>query len=145
MGRFASSPFSRWSAPLNTAIPPEFLVKSAHIYGDSARNCSGSGAPGIVRRVSSYLHLLNIRFLGISLNLGPKISHTLLVSEYDMSVVLVATHQHVMTDKWTNVMILSGTINTRRRLVNVTLSSRHTFLLRDVICYPDRLCVIHRK
>jgi DUF1009 family protein len=60
------------------------------------------------------------------------------LSVYDMSVVLVATHQHVMTDKWTNVMILSGTINTRRRLVNVTLSSRNTFLLRDVICYPDK-------
>jgi hypothetical protein len=28
------------------------------------------------------------------------------VSVYDMPVVLVATHQHVMTDKWTNVMIL---------------------------------------
>jgi hypothetical protein len=27
-----------------------------------------------------------------------------------MSVVLVATHQHIMTDKWTNVMILSGTM-----------------------------------
>jgi hypothetical protein len=26
------SPFSRWSAPSNTAMPPEFLVKSAHIW-----------------------------------------------------------------------------------------------------------------
>jgi hypothetical protein len=25
------------------------------------------------------------------------------MSVYDMSVVLVATHQHVMTDKWTNI------------------------------------------
>jgi hypothetical protein len=33
-------------------------------------------------------------------------------------------------------MILSGTINTKRRLVNVNLSP-DTFLLRDVICYPD--------
>jgi hypothetical protein len=45
------------------------------------------------------------------------------MSVYDMSVVLVASHQHVMTEKWTNVMILSGTINTRRWLVNVSLSS----------------------
>jgi hypothetical protein len=58
-----------------------------------------------------------------------------------MSVVLVANHQHVMIDKWTNVKILSDTTNTRRQLVNVTLSSRHTFLLRDVICYPDKLWV----
>jgi hypothetical protein len=49
------SPFSRWPAPFNRAIPAEFLVKSAHIYGDSVRNCSGSGAPGVVRGVSSYL------------------------------------------------------------------------------------------
>jgi hypothetical protein len=34
------------------------------------------------------------------------------LSVYDMPVVLVATHQHVMTDKYTNVMILSGAINT---------------------------------
>jgi hypothetical protein len=55
MGRFASShhvqmglsPFSRWSAPSNMAIPPEFLVKSAHKYGDSVGNCSGSGAQGL--------------------------------------------------------------------------------------------------
>jgi hypothetical protein len=47
------------------------------------------------------------------------------LSVYDMSVVLVATHQHGMTDKWTNVMIPSGTINTRRRLNNVTLSPTH--------------------
>jgi hypothetical protein len=53
--RMVLSLFSRWSAPTNTAIiPPEFLVKSAYIYGDSVSNCSGSGAPGIVRRVSSY-------------------------------------------------------------------------------------------
>jgi hypothetical protein len=48
------SPFSRRSAPLSTAKPPEFLVKSAHISGDSVRNCSGSGGTRIVRRVRSY-------------------------------------------------------------------------------------------
>jgi hypothetical protein len=37
------SPFSRWYATLNRAIPPDFLVKSTHVYGDSVRNCSGSG------------------------------------------------------------------------------------------------------
>jgi hypothetical protein len=47
------SRFSRWSAPLNTAIPPGFMGESAHIYGDSVRNCSGLGAPGIVPRVIS--------------------------------------------------------------------------------------------
>jgi hypothetical protein len=41
------SPLSRWSAPLNKAIPPEFLVKLAHIYGDSFRNCSSLGAQGL--------------------------------------------------------------------------------------------------
>jgi hypothetical protein len=46
------SPFSRWSAPLNRAIPPGSLVKSAHIYDDSVRNRSCSGGPGIVRSVS---------------------------------------------------------------------------------------------
>jgi hypothetical protein len=53
--QMVSSPFSRWSAPLNMAVPPAFLVRSAQIYVDSVRNCSGSGAPGIVLRVSSYL------------------------------------------------------------------------------------------
>jgi hypothetical protein len=54
--RMVLSLFSRWSASINTAIiQPEFLVKSAYIYGDSVSNCSGSGVPGIVRRVSSYL------------------------------------------------------------------------------------------
>jgi hypothetical protein len=48
------SPFSRLSAPSNTAIPPEFPVRSAHIYGDSVRNRSGSGAARIVRKVRSY-------------------------------------------------------------------------------------------
>jgi hypothetical protein len=48
-----------------------------------------------------------------------------------MSEVLVATHQHVMTD----VMILSGTINTKRRLVNVTLSpvTRFSYMMLSVI------------
>jgi hypothetical protein len=52
-----------------------------------------------------------------------------------MSVVLVATHQHVMTDKKTNVMILSGTKNTKRRLVNVTLSpyTRFCYVMLSVI------------
>jgi hypothetical protein len=49
------SPFSRWSAPFNRAMLLAFLVKPAHIHGDSVRNYSGSGAPGIVRRMSSYL------------------------------------------------------------------------------------------
>jgi hypothetical protein len=57
------------------------------------------------------------------------------VSVFDMLVVLVATHQRVMTDKWTNAMILSGTINTRRRLVNVTLSpdTRFCFVMLSVV------------
>jgi hypothetical protein len=66
------SPFSRWPAPLNTAIPPEFLVKSAHIYGDSVRNCSGSGDCPKSELLS--LHIRNVGALGISLNLGPKIA-----------------------------------------------------------------------
>jgi hypothetical protein len=41
------SAFSWWSAPLNTAMPPEFLVESTHKYGDSVRNCSGSGHQGL--------------------------------------------------------------------------------------------------
>jgi hypothetical protein len=57
------------------------------------------------------------------------------VSVYDMSVVLVATHQPVMTDKWKNVMILFGTINSRRRLVKVTLSpdTRFCYVMLSVI------------
>jgi hypothetical protein len=69
------SPFSRWSAPLNMAIPPEFLVKSGTcmvillgIVGP--RDCPKSELLS--------LHLLNIGFSGISLNLGQIISHTLL-------------------------------------------------------------------
>jgi hypothetical protein len=55
------------------------VVNSAHIYGVSVRNCSGSGGPGIVRRVSSYLFsYLIYGFLGVSLKIGPKISHTIL-------------------------------------------------------------------
>jgi hypothetical protein len=64
IGAEARDPVSNWQicvlslgglVPFNTAIPPEFLFESAHIYGDSVRNCSGSGAPGIVLRVSSHL------------------------------------------------------------------------------------------
>jgi hypothetical protein len=72
------SVFSRWSAPLNRDIPPDFSVKSAHIYADSVRCCAGSEGPGIVQSVSSYSYLLDIGFLGICLNLGPKISHSIL-------------------------------------------------------------------
>jgi hypothetical protein len=67
------------------------------------------------------------------------------VPVHDMSVVLVATHQHVMNDKGTNVMILSGTMSTRRRLVNATLSSRHTFLVRDVTCYHDTMYLVLKR
>jgi hypothetical protein len=71
------SPYSRWFAPLNMAIPPEFVVQSAHIYGDSVRNCSGSGGPRIVQRMHYYFCYV-LGFLGISLNLGSKSSHTIL-------------------------------------------------------------------
>jgi hypothetical protein len=33
-----SCPFSRWSAPLNRAVPPEISIKSAHIYGRCANS-----------------------------------------------------------------------------------------------------------
>jgi hypothetical protein len=76
------SPFSRWSAPLNTAITPEFLIKSAHMYGDSAEFCRElfrlEGPGDCLKSELLSLHLLNIGFLGISLNLGPEISHTCL-------------------------------------------------------------------
>jgi hypothetical protein len=74
------SPFSRWSAPLNTAIPPEFPVKSAHIYGDSVQEMFRLGGPrDCPKSELMSLHLiLNIGFLGVSLNLCPKISNNLL-------------------------------------------------------------------
>jgi hypothetical protein len=52
-----------------------------------------------------------------------------------MSVVLVATLQHVMTDKQMNFMILSGTINTKRQFVNEKLSpdTRFSYVMVSVI------------
>jgi hypothetical protein len=52
------SPFSRWSAPLSRDVPPDFLVKSEHIYGDSVRDCSGSGGSGIVGRDYLWTYLI---------------------------------------------------------------------------------------
>jgi hypothetical protein len=39
---------ARHQEGLGRAIPPELLVKAVHMYGDSARDCSGSGESGIV-------------------------------------------------------------------------------------------------
>jgi hypothetical protein len=75
--RMVRSPFSRWSAPLKRSVPPEFLVRSAHIHGDSVRNRLG-GTRNCLKNELLSLHLRNIGFLGISLNFGPKISHTIL-------------------------------------------------------------------
>jgi hypothetical protein len=62
----------------NGALPPEFLAKSAHIFGNFVRKCSGwGGTEDCPRSERLSLHLLNIEFLGISVQ-GPNISHTIL-------------------------------------------------------------------
>jgi hypothetical protein len=71
----AAQVLSLGSGPLNMAIPPEFLVKSAHIYGESFM----LGGPRVCPKSELLsLHLPILGFLVISLNLCSKISLTLL-------------------------------------------------------------------
>jgi hypothetical protein len=63
------SPFSRWSAPLNTAITPEFLAKSAHIYGELFRLWDPRDCP---KSELLSLHLLHIAFFFFKFELKPE-------------------------------------------------------------------------